>query len=53
MSLDLNAISKQQTDKKIVMHSLRSSTISILAKNIVGDQEVIKLTAHSTTKSLK
>lgn len=38
---------------KVTNHSHRSSTISALAKNGVGEQEMIKLTGHSHANSLK
>lgn len=64
MPLGINSISKWtnlsaekiglDTKKcKITNHSHRSSAISTLARKGVGDQELIKLTGHSSTNSLK
>lgn len=38
---------------KLTNHSHRSSAISALAKQGVGEQEMIKLTGHSNASSLK
>lgn len=38
---------------KITNHSHRSSAISTLAKNGVGEQQLIKLTGHASAQSLK
>lgn len=39
--------------KKITNHSLRSSAVSALAKGGVGEEQLIKITGHSSTSSIK